>query len=192
MIWVKHNINNSGEALPEAYVKTDFSTINDDLFKGVIRKYSLYKYMDSKASLDRKNSDKIYWLLDNYNDFEKQYANPQSGKKASLSERKWEMFPIKKIIDDIHNGKSYNASDLVVSDSEDYIPYVTRTDDNNGISLCVESKEYVGLEKGQVIFIGDTTSTIFFQQSDFITGPNILINEVAHIMKKIHNSFVKG
>lgn len=175
VIWGKHKINNSGEALPEAYVKTDFSIINDDLFKAVIRKYSLYKYMDSKASLDRKNSEKIYWLLDNYNDFEKKYANPKSSKKINLSERKWNMFPIRKIINDIHNGKSYNAADLVVSDSEDYIPYVTRTDENNGISLCVEAKDYVGLEKGKAICIGDTTSTIFYQQSDFITGPHIIV-----------------
>lgn len=175
VFWVKHKINNSGEALPEAYVKTDFSTITDDIFKEVIRKYSLYKYMDSKASLDRKNTDKIYWLLDNYNEFEKLYSDSNSEKAVNLSERKWEIFSVKKIIDDIHNGKSYNASDLVVSDTEDYIPYVTRTDENNGISLCVEEKEYVGLEKGKAITIGDTTSTIFYQQSDFITGPHIIV-----------------
>ncbi len=175
VFWVKHKINNSGEALPEAYVKTDFSTISDDIFKEVIRKYSLYKYMDSKASLDRKNTDKIYWLLDNYNEFEKLYSDSNSEKVINLSERKWEIFSVKKIIDDIHNGKSYNASDLVVSDTEDYIPYVTRTDENNGISLCVEEKEYAGLEKGKAITIGDTTSTIFYQQSDFITGPHIIV-----------------
>ena len=62
-----------------------------------------------------------------------------------------------------------------MSDSEDYIPYVTRTDENNGISLCVEEKEYIGLEKGRAITIGDTTSTIFYQQSDFITGPHIIV-----------------
>lgn len=122
-----------------------------------------------------KNTDKIYWLLDNYSEFEKLYSSPITGKKISISEREWSMFPVKKIIDDIHNGKSYNASDLVVSDTEDYIPYVTRTDENNGISLCVEEKEYVGLEKGKAITIGDTTSTIFYQQSDFITGPHIIV-----------------
>ena len=72
-------------------------------------------------------------------------------------------------------GKSYNASDLVVSDTEEYIPYITRTDENNGIALCVEEKGYVGLEKGKAITIGDTTSTIFYQQSDFITGPHIIV-----------------
>ncbi len=175
VIWGRHKINSSGEALPEAYVKTDFSVVNDDLFKGVIRKYSLYKYMDSKASLDRKNSEKVYWLLDNYHDFEKAYASPKSNKEVRLSERKWEVFPVKEIISDIHNGKSYNAADLIVSDSEDYIPYVTRTDENNGVSLCVEAKDYVGLEKGKAICIGDTTSTIFYQQADFITGPHMIV-----------------
>lgn len=175
VMWVKHKINNSGEALPEAYVKTDFSKIDDELFKGVIRKYSLYKYMDSKASLDRKKDEKIYWLLDNYNEFEKLYAPVKHSEKIRLSDRQWKMFPIKKIITDIHNGKSYNASDLVVSDTEDYIPYVTRTDENNGISLCVEAKDYAGLEKGKAITIGDTTSTIFYQQSDFVTGPHIIV-----------------
>ena len=82
-------------------------------------------------------------------------------KKICLSDRKWKLFKMKDIITDIHNGKSYNASDLVISDTEDYVPYVTRTDENNGISLCVEEKEYVGLEKGKAITIGDTTSTIF-------------------------------
>lgn len=175
VFWVKHKINNLGEALPEAYVKTDFSTITDGIFKEVVRKYSLYKYMDSKASLDRKNTEKIYWLLDNYNEFEKLYSDSKSTKKRTLSERKWEMFSVKEIIDDIHNGKSYNASDLVVSDTEDYIPYVTRTDENNGISLCVEEKEYVGIERAKAITIGDTTSTIFYQQSNFITGPHIIV-----------------
>lgn len=175
VIWVKHKINNSGEALPEAYVKTDFSKIDEELFKGVIRKYSLYKYMDSKASLDRKNAEKIYWLLDNYNEFEKAYASVKHSEKICLSDRQWKMFQMKEIITDIHNGKSYNASDLVVSDTEDYIPYVTRTDENNGISLCVEAKDYDGLEKGKAITIGDTTSTIFYQQSDFITGPHIIV-----------------
>lgn len=175
VIWVKHRINNSGEALPEAYVKTDFSRVSEELFKNVIRKYSLYKYMDSKASLDRRNGEKLYWLLDNYNEFERLYAPAKQSMEIQLSDRCWKMFSVKKIISDIHNGKAYNASDLILSDTEEYIPYVTRTDENNGISLCVEGKAYDGLEKGKAITIGDTTSTIFYQQRDFITGPHIIV-----------------
>lgn len=175
VMWVRHKINNSGEALPEAYVKTDFSKVDGELFKNVIKKYSLYKYMDSKASLDRKNAEKLYWLLDHYNEFERIYAPAKQSEEIRLSDRCWKMFSMKKIISDIHNGKAYNASDLVISDTEEYIPYVTRTDENNGISLCVEAKAYDGLEKGKAITIGDTTSTIFYQQCDFITGPHIIV-----------------
>ena len=174
-VWVKHKINSDGEALPEAYVKTDFSVIDDDIFKNAVRKYALYKYMDSKMALDIKNSELMNWLLDNYGDFEKLYSKSFDTNAISLWSKKWKMFSISSIIKDIHNGKSYNASDLVISDSDDYISYVTRTDDNNGISLCVENKDYIGLENGSAITIGDTTSTIFYQQESFITGPHIIV-----------------
>ena len=63
-IWLKHKVNKNGEALPEAYVKTDFSLLNPECFKNNIRKYALYKYMDSTSSLDIKDSKKLecgYW-----------------------------------------------------------------------------------------------------------------------------------
>lgn len=174
-VWLRHKINNQGEALPEAYVRTDFSTIDETKFCAVVRKYSLYKYMDSKSSLEIKDSAKIYWLLDNYNDFEKNYSAKKKASNLSLKDRKWDKFRIGDIITDIHNGKSYNASDLVVSDSDDYVSYITRTDENNGVSMCVLTQEYPGLEKSGAITIGDTTSTIFYQETDFITGPHIIV-----------------
>lgn len=174
-MWIRQKINHQGEALPEAYVQTDFSKICDDTFKSVIRKYSLYKYMDSKSSLEIKDASKIYWLLDNFADFESAYAGIKSKKTINLDDRKWNKFKIGDIITDIHNGKSYNASDLVISDSDDYISYITRTDENNGISMCVLSQDYVGLESRGAITIGDTTSTIFYQENDFITGPHIIV-----------------
>ena len=80
------------------------------------------------------------------------------------------------IVTDVHNGRSYNASDLTVAaDGDDYIAYVTRTDENNGVSMCVQVLDYDGLEKANAITIGDTTATIFFQEHDFITGPHIIV-----------------
>ena len=35
--------------------------------------------------------------------------------------------------------------------------------------------DYTGLEKANAITIGDTTSTIFYQDHDFITGPHIIV-----------------
>lgn len=41
--------------------------------------------------------------------------------------------------------------------------------------MCVMSKDYDGLEAGGAITIGDTTSTIYYQENEFITGPHIIV-----------------
>ena len=168
-------MNSNGEALPEAYVKTDNKKITEELFKNVVRNYALYKYMDSKSALDIKDSKKMLWLLDNYTDFENQYSPSLTEKQLALTDRPWSVFKFQRIIDDIHNGKSYNNADLVAADIDDYILYITRTEQNNGVSMCVQSMDYSGLEKANAITIGDTTATIFFQDHDFITGPHMII-----------------
>lgn len=176
-VWVKQKINHQGEALPEAYVKTDYSLIDDIQFKNIVRKYALYKYMDSKSVLDLKDSKKFIWLLDNYTDFEQQYSPARNKKHIHLNDRKWKTFVVNEIIkeENIYNGKSYNNADLINSDSEDYVLYITRTEQNNGVSMCAQVTDYDGLEKAGAITIGDTTATIFFQEHDFITGPHIIV-----------------
>ena len=121
--------------------------------------------------------DKACWYLDNINQqkFEEEYEKSKSPEKISLLEREWAPFKIGDIVNDIHNGRAYNKSDLVVADGEDYISYITRTEKNNGISLYVQNKEYDGLESAKAITIGDTTATIFYQDRAFITGPHIIV-----------------
>ncbi len=120
---------------------------------------------------------KACWYLDNINqgEFEKDFAEAFDKNKLKLSDREWDYFVLENIVSSVHNGKSYNASDLVISDSEEYVSYVTRTDENNGISMYVQASEYKGLEKANAITIGDTTATIFFQEHNFITGPHIIV-----------------
>lgn len=108
-------------------------------------------------------------------EFEKNYAGAFKAKKISLSAKKWGYFALNDIVSSVHNGKSYNASDLAVSDSEEYVSYVTRTNENNGVSMYVQVSDYQGLEKANAITVGDTTATIFFQEHDFITGPHIIV-----------------
>jgi hypothetical protein len=121
--------------------------------------------------------EKACWYLDNINqeEFEQNYAGAINKNQIKLSDRNWDYFELEKIVSSIHNGKSYNASYLVVSDGEEYVSYVTRTDENNGVSMYVQALEYQGLEKANAITIGDTTATIFFQEHDFITGPHIIV-----------------
>ncbi len=125
----------------------------------------------------REGYKKACWYLDNINqkEFERNFAAAVNHNKLELSSRKWNYFILENLVSSIHNGKSYNASDLMVSNGEEYISYVTRTDENNGVSMYVQALDYQGLEKANAITIGDTTATIFFQEHDFITGPHIII-----------------
>lgn len=87
----------------------------------------------------------------------------------------WKEFKLSKIIPDIHNAKAYNNSDLMDSDTDDYVLYITRTDSKNGVSRYVANEDYEGLEEANAITIGDTTATIYFQDRPFIAGPHIII-----------------
>lgn len=168
-----------------AHVKTDFCIKLPSIEKGKPDFQFMDRYMDALKCdfsiipdyfLD-EGYDKSFWYLDNIDQelFEKEYAAPLSCNRVSLSDRKWENFRLGDIIDDIHNGKSYNASDLIVSDSEDYIAYVTRTNENNGIALFVQNNDYEGVEPANAITIGDTTATVYYQATEFITGPHIIV-----------------
>ena len=51
-IWLKKKIDISDEALAEAYIKTDYSSLKDSDFEKVLKKYSLFKYMDENGLLE--------------------------------------------------------------------------------------------------------------------------------------------
>lgn len=51
-IWLKKKIKISDEALAEAYIKTDYTKLSDADFEKVLKKYSLFKYMDKNGLLE--------------------------------------------------------------------------------------------------------------------------------------------
>lgn len=51
-IWLKKKIDISNEALAEAYIKTDYSKLSQYDFEKVLKKYSLFKYMDANGLLE--------------------------------------------------------------------------------------------------------------------------------------------
>ena len=51
-VWLKKKINISDEALAEAYIKTDYSTLSDKDFETTLKKLSLYKYMEEKGLME--------------------------------------------------------------------------------------------------------------------------------------------
>ncbi len=51
-IWLKRRIKPNDEALAEAYVETDYSKLCEADFEKVLKKYSLFKYMDANGLLE--------------------------------------------------------------------------------------------------------------------------------------------
>ena len=83
-----------------------------------------------------------------------------------------------KLIDlgvEIYKGKSYNSSDLTISDDENSVNYITRTEKNNGIKCKVLNENFINIEHGNAITIGDTTATVFYQKDKFIVGEHMIV-----------------
>lgn len=51
-VWLRKRIKPTDEALPEAYIKTDYSKLSDIDFERTLKKYALYKYMDENGLLE--------------------------------------------------------------------------------------------------------------------------------------------
>lgn len=67
------------------------------------------------------------------------------------------------------------------------IPYITRTDLNNGINMFVSERQLCGhnIDDGNVITIGLDTQTVFYQERQFYTGQNIQILKNEYLNKNI-------
>lgn len=50
-IWLRRRMKPTDEALPEAYIKTDYSKLSNSDFERTLKKYALYKYMDENGLL---------------------------------------------------------------------------------------------------------------------------------------------
>ena len=67
------------------------------------------------------------------------------------------------------------------------IPYITRTDIDNGINLFITGKQNDKYKQdgGNVITIGLDTQTVFYQQNSFYTGQNIQILTCDKLNKQV-------
>lgn len=95
----------------------------------------------------------------------------------NLDTKSWKTFRFGDLISEIYKAKAYKDEDLSFSKklTEDSIPYVTRTDLNNGVKAFALRERLENIEKGNALVIGDTTATISYQKDDFIAGDHIVI-----------------
>ena len=81
------------------------------------------------------------------------------------------------MISSIYKAKAYNDEYLTNARAGfvDSVPYITRTDENNGVKSFVLKQELNGVEGGNAIVIGDTTATVSYQEKNFICGDHIVV-----------------
>lgn len=104
--------------------------------------------------------------------------NPCIKNSLKLSDRKWKPIKIIDFCDAPYKASKYNAIDLQPSSPNIIatIPYITRTETNNGCKFYVEkTNEITNIESANAITIGDTTATINYQATEFICGDHIVI-----------------
>lgn len=98
--------------------------------------------------------------------------------KLKLTDREWQEFFIagENGIFDISTTKSGIDKNKLNAVSGN-VPYITRSDINNGINMFVSDKQAKKYKKdeGNVITIGLDTQTVFYQKNAFYTGQNIQI-----------------
>ena len=95
----------------------------------------------------------------------------------NLDTSAWKPFAFGKLIDKIYKAKAHAKVDLTVSDvkRDGYVPFVSRTENDNGVDCYVLERDLQCTENGNAIVIGDTTSTISYQPNIFGTGDHIII-----------------
>ncbi len=89
-----------------------------------------------------------------------------------LNDREWKEYFIAgdKGIFTIKATKSGIDKNKLMSDTVEDIPYITRSEANNGVSMFVSKKQNdkYKLDSGNVITIGLDTQTVFYQPYDFL------------------------
>ena len=91
--------------------------------------------------------------------------------------KNWRAFRLGELADEIYKAKAHAKVELTVFDGpgDGLVPFVTRTDVNNGVDCFVPRGELADIEAGNAIVIGDTTSTVFYQAGEFGTGEHIIV-----------------
>ncbi|MEN6552826.1 MAG: restriction endonuclease subunit S [Methanobacterium sp.] len=87
---------------------------------------------------------------------------------------KWGTFILSEIFEIESTSSGIDKNKLI--NTKGTIPYITRTDENNGCADFIgkQDEKYIK-NKGNVITIGLDTQTVFYQVSEFYTGQNIQI-----------------
>jgi len=118
--------------------------------------------------------DKACWYMDNIdqNEFEKKYSDSVMPGRLSLEDRKWEYFCLGDTkYFDIQRG----ASEYIKNMSPGDVPYVSTTQENNGITAYVAESN----RKGNLITLAydGSIGACFYQEEDFFASEKVVTIE---------------
>ena len=176
------------------YLRSEYGTLcpATGLFVCSVLKHDRYRYSyGRKWTLDNMNDAKVklpaisggepdWRWMESYIDslHSKPLVTGNGAKSHSLSfaVSDWKEFRVGDLFDSIYKVTPYDYGDLESSGArnENTLPYVTRTDLDNGVKSLVAGSGLYGIEPGNAIVIGDTTSTISYQPSPFVAGEHII------------------
>lgn len=103
---------------------------------------------------------------------------------GALEDREWKEFVFGDLFTITSTSSSIDKKRLSGNKGDN--PYITRSENDNGIDSFVEEQSGYVMDEGNVITIGLDTQTVFYQSCPFYTGQNIQI--VRHTKLNKHNA----
>ncbi len=125
------------------------------------------EYIENLENLERESNNSI---RDSIN------TNNKSDDKE-IDIINWGIFRLSNLFEKVYKAKAHVKGELQFLEfpSDEYIPFITRTESNNGCDCYVLMDDVEKYEEGNAIIIGDTTATIFYQKNKFATGDHIVV-----------------
>ena len=143
----------------------------DEKFEQTVRDYLTFEF-----SMIMQNRE--YLFANNELDLEQKSSSISYYEVKSLKDKGWKEFFIggeDGVFSISSTSSGIDKNKLCISENDANIPYITRTDKNNGVSIFIplKQKDKYSLDEGNVITIGLDTQTVFYQMHKFYTGQNI-------------------
>lgn len=143
----------------EAYMKTNYSNVSDEIFVNTILSYSTFL-------LSNRLTNQIH--LKSFSD-----------KKIAINPASWSSFTVGEIFEVKLGAPIHSAEieDLISIGNLKNIPYVTRTSLNNGVECFIDDNTTIEdkVNIGNCITVGAEGFRAFYQPLDFINGNKVNI-----------------
>lgn len=127
--------------------------------------------------------------ISEYEDYARKALGEVEHKEVpSIQDIEWKPFSIggsNSIVRISSTASGIDKNKLIVDSEQQNIPYITRSEKNNGVSSFVQMKQRNNykLNLGDSITIGLDTQTVFFQPHNFYTGQNIQVVDEGGVNK---------